>query len=1022
MNGCRARGSVRRLARGPDWGRTGGLLLVLWVAAIGSRAGADSTPAGHEAELLAHTRQLTFAGRRTGEAYFDPAGKRLVFQSEREPDNPFYQIYMLDLETGDLTRLTPGVGKATCAWFHPSGTKVLYASSHEDPQALEKQKAELEARKQGRQRRYSWDYDPMLEIYEHDLRTGKRRRLTHALGYDAECSWSPDGSKILFASNRYAYSQPLPEKLKQRFERDPSLLVDLYIMDADGSNVRRLTDALGYDGGPFFSADGKLICWRRFSEDGARAEIWVMNADGTQPRQITHLGAMSWAPFFHPSGKYIIFTTNLHGFDNFELYIVDVEGRRQPVRVTNTLGFDGLPAFSPDGRRLAWTSTRNGAKGGQIFLADWNHARALELLEQSPLRAQQSPAASDADAGRDTEVRTADQKDSRGRPSPKGAPQPQTSAEITPADAERIVRQLASDAMEGRLTGTRGAKLATEYVAKQFERLGLLPAGDNGTWFQAFTFTAGAKLGKDNRLVAHLEAGAEKTWKVDQDWRPLAFSQTGTIGPAPVVFAGYGIVAPAGDKFEAYDSFGDLDVKGKWVVVLRYMPEDIEPEFRQHLARHASLRYKAMILRDRGAAGMIVVSGPRSKVKHQLVKLSFDAAMSGTSIGGISVTDAVAQSLLDAAGKKLDALQKALDTGKVLPGFELPGVQIEATIDIEKIQRTGRNVLARLPADTDKPLPAIMIGAHVDHLGRGQGGGSLARDDEKGQIHYGADDNASGVAGLIEIAEYLVQLKKAGRLPAKRDILFAAWTGEEEGLLGSNHYVDQLARQLGPHTPLRQQIAAYLNMDMIGRLRENLILQGVGSSTIWKQLIERCNAPVGLPIKLENDAYLPTDSTAFYLKGVPTLTAFTGSHEDYHTPRDTADKIDYEGLARIARLMALATRALAIETQAPDYVAMKRPEKAEPRAGLRAYLGTIPDYAPSEIKGVKLSGVAKGGPADKAGLAAGDIIVELAGRKIENIYDYTYAIEALKIGQPVKIVVLRDNKRIELTITPASRE
>ncbi len=506
------------------------------------------------------------------------------------------------------------------------------------------------------------------------------------------------------------------------------------------------------------------------------------------------------------------------------------------------------------------------------------------------------------------------------------------------------------------------------------------------------------------------------------DWRPLAFSKTGRVGPAGVVFAGYGIVAPAADKFEAYDSFGDLDVEGKWVIVLRYMPEDIEPEFRQHLARHASLRYKAMILRDRGAAGMIVVSGPRSKVRHQLVKLSFDAAMSGTSIGGISVTDAVAQTLLDAAGRKLEALQKELDSGKVVPGFELPGVQIEATIDIEKIQRTGRNVLARLPADTDKPLPAVMIGAHVDHLGRGQGGGSLARDDEKGQIHYGADDNASGVAGLIEIAEYLVHMKQAGRLPAKRDILFAAWSGEEEGLLGSNHYVDELAKQLGPHTPLRQQIAAYLNMDMIGRLRENLILQGVGSSTIWKQLVERCNAPVGLSVKLENDAYLPTDSTAFYLKGVPTLAAFTGSHEDYHTPRDTADKINYEGLAKIARLMALATRALAIETQAPDYVEMKRPKKAEPRAGLRAYLGTIPDYAPGEIKGVKLSGVAKGGPADKAGLKAGDIIVELAGRKIENIYDYTYALDALKIGQPASIVIVRNGKRIELTITPASRE
>jgi C-terminal processing protease CtpA/Prc len=211
-------------------------------------------------------------------------------------------------------------------------------------------------------------------------------------------------------------------------------------------------------------------------------------------------------------------------------------------------------------------------------------------------------------------------------------------------------------------------------------------------------------------------------------------------------------------------------------------------------------------------------------------------------------------------------------------------------------------------------------------------------------------------------------------------------------------------------------------MDMVGRLNKRLILQGIGSSAVWPGEIERRNAPLGLPITLQNDSYLPTDASVFYLRGVPILSAFTGSHAEYHTPRDTPDTLNYEGAARIAKLMALITRSLAQREAAPDYVAQTAPRAGERRAGLRAYLGTIPDYAESDLKGVKLSGVAATGPAAKAGVRGGDVIVELAGRTVENIYDYTYAIEALKIGQPVTIVVLRDGQRIQLTVTPGSRE
>src|SRR6476620_5302391 len=344
---------------------------------------ADSDPrtaAAKEALLLSGTRQLTFEGRRAGEGYFSKDGSQLVFQSERETGNPFFQIYLMDRATGDVQRVSPGHGKTTCAWIHPNGDKILFASTHNDEGAAEKQRSEIELRKSGKERRYSWDYDEHFEIYEFNRKTHKYHQLTDTRGYDAEGSWSPDGKLIAFTSNRRAYQSGLSETEKKQFELDPANLNDIYIMDADGNNVRRLTTTLGYDGGPFFSPDGKRICWRQFSTNGAVAEVWTMNIDGSDKREITRLGAMSWAPFYHPSGEYLIFTTNRHGFANFELYLVDVEGKRAPVRVTYTKGFDGLPVFTPDGKQLAWTSSRTSSGQSQLFLANWNHQRARELL------------------------------------------------------------------------------------------------------------------------------------------------------------------------------------------------------------------------------------------------------------------------------------------------------------------------------------------------------------------------------------------------------------------------------------------------------------------------------------------------------------------------------------------------------------------------------------------------------------------------------------------------------------------
>ncbi|MBK8092644.1 MAG: M28 family peptidase [Verrucomicrobiaceae bacterium] len=939
--------------------------------------------AQNEADFLTHARQLTFEGRRAGEGYFNADGTKLIFQSEREEGNPFYQIYLMDLETGDQERISPGMGKTTCAWIHPDGKRVLFASTHTDPESKKLQQAEYDERKATKVRKYSWDYDEHYDIWEYTMAEKALKNLTSSRGYDAEGGWSPDGKKMVFASNRQAYESKLSKEDEERLKLDKQYFMEIYTADADGSNVKRLTEAPGYDGGPFFSADGKRICWRRFTPKGDVAEVWTMNADGSDQRPITKLGAMSWAPYFHPSGEYLIFTTNLNGFANFELYIADTAGKHAPVRVTYTDGFDGLPVFSPDGKKLSWTSGRTSGGQSQIFIADWNHEAAMRHF---------TPQAANL----------------------------KTAPEIAEADLKAHITYLASDELGGRLTGTDGEKLATQYFADVAQQIGLAPFGDDGTFFDNFDFTAGVALGEGNKITF-----GDQSLTVDKDWKPLSFSQNGEVKAAKIVFAGYGIETPESASIETYSSYAHLDVKDKWVLVFRYLPEGVSQERRNELSRYSSLRYKALTARQKGARGLIVVSGPNSKVVQQLAPMTFDASLATSGIAAISVIDSLGDKLLAGTGKTLKELQDKLDTGDLMGGIDCKGT-LAANIVIQQEKKKGRNVLAVLPYG-EKPDPHVaplIVCAHIDHLGSSGGSNSRAKGDEVNKIHHGADDNASGVGGVLEIAQWLADQKKQGKLTLKRDILFAAWSGEELGLLGSNHFVEAYAKMIkGDATAkLTGMFAACLNMDMIGRFQKALVLQGLGSSSLWAKEIEKRNAPIGLPITTQNDAHLPTDSTAFYLKGIPTLNAFTGSHADYHMPSDTADKIDYASAAKITKLMGLIARGIATAEAAPDYIAMEAPKNSGVRTGLRAYLGTIPDYAQGDTKGVKLSGVSPVGPAAKAGVKAGDVIIKLGGKDIANIYDYTYVMGDLKIGKETTITVQRDGKAVDLKITPGSRD
>ena len=665
--------------------------------------------AEREAELLTKRRQLTFEGRRAGEGYFSRDGRRMVFQSERDPANPFYQIYLMDLDTGDIERVSPGDGKTTCAWIHPEGDRVLFASTHDDDEAVSKQEAELELRASGKQKRYAWDYDENYELYSKNMDSGELTRLTDARGYDAEASYSPDGEQIVFASNREAYSRELSEREATLFEVDPASMIDLYIMNADGSEVRRLTDHPGYDGGPFFSPNGERICWRRFSEDGATAEIFTMRVDGSDVRRLTDLGAMSWAPFFHPSGEYLVFTTNLQGFSNFELYLVRADGEGDPVRVTHTDGFDGLPVFLPDGDQISWTSNRTASNRSQIFLAEWDDAEARRRLGL------ETSAASEVAASEDREAALAAVSASE--------------LDFTPADAGRHVDFLTRPELGGRLTGTEGERRATAYVAAYLESLGFEPAGENGTFYHSFEFPAGSRLTESNRMRL-----GDQPLELEEDYRPLAFSGDGTFEPTEIVFAGYGLQVPASEGVEEYDSYVHLDVADKWVVVLRDLPQEISSERRQEMARYSTPRRKATFARDQGARGVLFVAGPTSQVRDQLIRFDKSASQANVSIGVLSISDEVASRIFEAAGKNLREAQTALDDGSPQMGYALAGSEVSADVEVERITGTGRNVVARLPASkgeskgaSDGTPQSVIVGAHIDHLGVGGGSNSLAR-------------------------------------------------------------------------------------------------------------------------------------------------------------------------------------------------------------------------------------------------------------------------------------------------------
>jgi hypothetical protein len=558
--------------------------------------------------------------------------------------------------------------------------------------------------------------------------------------------------------------------------------------------------------------------------------------------------------------------------------------------------------------------------------------------------------------------------------------------------------------MKGRATGSKENNRAAEYIAAEFRKAGLAPLNGK-SYFQNFQVTVGAKLGKQNRAEFTGEGGPAAALELNRDYVPLNFSDSGEAN-AGVVFAGYGITAPE----YRYDDYTQLEVKDKVVMVLRNEPQKNDEKSLfdgRQPTQHSTIVHKAINARNHGARAMVLVNdAPAPGEQDLLVKFGSLTGPDNAGILLIHVTRAAADAWLAASGKTLEDLEKAIDARLEPQSQELAGARLRLRVDVQRIRARTRNVAGLLRgSDPQLAGEAVVLGAHFDHLGTGNIGGSLAPS-QVGSTHPGADDNASGTAVLLELARALA----AGRAEVKRSVVFIAFSGEELGLLGSSYFTKN------PLWPL-EKTAAMVNFDMVGRPRENkLYVGGVGTSPVFPQLLEKANAATRFQLSFQQSGYGSSDHSSFYVKNLPVLFFFSGLHSDYHKPSDTPEKIQYADQARVAELGLRVAAALAGAAERPAFV---RVQEARPvmggGGGYGAYFGSVPDMG-EEVEGVKFADVRDASPAAKAGLKAGDILIEFAGKPIKNLYDFTFALQSHRPGETVKVVVLRGGKPMSVDV------
>ena len=569
------------------------------------------------------------------------------------------------------------------------------------------------------------------------------------------------------------------------------------------------------------------------------------------------------------------------------------------------------------------------------------------------------------------------------------------------------IKTLAAPNMEGRGAGTKGIERAADLIEKRYIALGIKPAGTK-SYFQPFTVITGAKLKDGNRLEV-ADGKSKAALKLNEDFVPFSFSASGEIS-GPMVFAGYGVTAP---EF-GYDDYAHLDVKDKIVVMLRYEPSGFAAKSgNAGLTQHSQLITKAINARNHGAKAMILVNGKLDNHEEDL--LTKFGSVNGPENSGIEMVQAkndAAGAWFASAGKSLPDLQNQINSSSTPASFAFPGnLQVSLGVNIEKTRATVNNVLAYLPGKTDE---YIIIGAHYDHLGFGNVD-SLAPS-QIGQIHPGADDNASGTAGVLELARLLAPRK--GQL--QRGILFADFAGEELGLLGSAEWVKE------PTLPLDKAVAM-INMDMIGRIKdEKVFVGGTGTGATFKGLLDEEKNKFPFHFEYSASGYAASDHTSFVGRKIPVLFFFSGLHSDYHKPSDTWDKINAPDAAKLLDFIEDVTLKIDSADQRVAFVTVKDDQPHGQAAsggggGYGPYFGSIPDFGQEE-NGVKFSDVRPGSPAAKAGFKAGDILVQFGSMPIHNLYDFTDALRRSKVGDTVDVEVMRDGKPVKAPVTLEQRK
>jgi Zn-dependent M28 family amino/carboxypeptidase len=574
-------------------------------------------------------------------------------------------------------------------------------------------------------------------------------------------------------------------------------------------------------------------------------------------------------------------------------------------------------------------------------------------------------------------------------------------------DIRQSVGYLASDELEGRGVGTPGLDKAADFVAGAFKKLGLQPVPGLEGYFQPFKITASSAPGPKTALRV-----GDKVYALEKDFTVIPLSTEAQFD-APVVFVGYGITSKEHD----YDDYANVDVKGKVALALRYEPQDAEGKSRfsksKEWSREAAMYTKATAAAKHGAVALLLVNPP-TRGDDATIPFSVQGFEKGP-IPLLHVRRHVADDMLKRAGadKDLAALQAEIDsTGKPL-ATPLKDVTASGQVKILRKDTPVKNVVAVLPGKGELANEFVVIGAHYDHLGRG-GPGSLKPNSH--EIHNGADDNASGTTAMLKLAEHYAKTGSTGR-----SMIFIAFTAEESGLIGSEHFVDH------PPIPL-DKIAYMLNLDMVGRVRnEVLSIGGSGTAPSFDAILKKADDASPLVMKsFGKGGFGPSDHMSFAMKKVPVLFFWSGNHADYHRPTDDADKVNYEGMEQV---IAFATNVLDELRTHPreQYVAAADHGGMSPGTGSgsarsRVTLGVVPDYSGEEEKGVRISGTVPGSPAEKAGLKEGDVLLQFNDDKIESLYTLTDLLAAGKPGDKVKIVVLRDGKKVELEATLAERK